>query len=257
MRARDAGLLALKDSLAALLPGAPSGCSIGQVLRHTAELGNYITNPAYLHAVQHDPDSPLGNGKRSWQQAPESHPAASNTATPDFGIWVQCLKNSPGCRDPHICTEKSLNLPICVKLEIRNLRRPCPHRLFNVVYRPGRGRIFDARRSLAFRAVHVWRSECVGPTVLRRSNQRIFTTVLAAAPAPSVHPAYGVGVVIDRRLGFWCQGWSGPEYCGSVFSVLDSSLCAAIICSTMEPFSPEKMLMDWLVTDKQQSASST
>lgn len=256
LRACDAGLLALEDSLAARLPGAPSGCSIMEVLNHTAGLGNYTANHGYLHAVQHEPGSP-------WRL--EKIIAASTLGTPgrfeysNTGFWYlgALLENISGMQLSQYLHRKVFDPAGMRETRYPDLESSLISTGYSTLWAGPAGAAYstpaDLLRFMQFISGNqgVWT-----PPLSGNATQELFTTVPVAAPAPWVSPAYGLGVMIDQKLGVWGHGGAGPQYRSAVFSDFSSGLAAAIICPDQDSFSPEERVLDWIASYKQSATSS-
>lgn len=256
LRAHDAGLLTLDDSLAARLPGAPSGCSIRAVLNHTAGLGNYTANHAYLHAVQHEPGSPWGLEKII---------AASSLGTPgrfeysNTGFWYlgALLENLSGMQLSQYLHRKVFDPAGMRETRYPDLESSLISTGYSTLWAGPAGAAYSTPADLLRFMQFMSRNQSVWtPPFSGSATQELFTTVPVAAPAPWLNPAYGSGVMVDRELGVWGHGGSGPQFRSAVFSDFDSGLAAAIICPDQDSFSPEERVLDWLISYKQSATNS-
>lgn len=256
LRASDAGLLTLDDSLAARLPGAPSGCSIRQVLQHSAGLGNYTTDPEYLTAVQHEPDSPWGLEKIA---AVSTLGTLGGFEYSNTGFWYlgALLEELSG-----MSLSQYLHRKVFEPAGMGATRYPDPessliHTGYSTLWAGPAGAAFSTPADMLRFTQFISGNQSVWvPALSTRAIKEFFATVSVNAPAPWVSPAYGTGVMVDRDLGIWGHGGSGPQYLSAVFSDFDSGLAAAIICPDQGTFSPEEKLLAWFASYKQSATNS-
>ena len=251
LRALDAQLLSLEEPLASRLPGAPAGCSIGEALHHTAGLGDYTASVEYLHAVQHEPASP-------WEL--EQIVAASTDGTPgsfeysNTGYWYlgALLEKLSGMK-----LSQYLHRKVFAPADMRETRYPdiessLIHTGYSTLWAGPAGAAYSTPADLLrFMQFMIGNQGVWIPPLSECATKEFFATVPANAPAPWVSPAYGTGVMVDRDLGVWGHGGSGPLYRSAVFSDFDSGLTAAAICPGHGPYSPEERLLGWFTSYKQ------
>lgn len=246
LRAMDAGMLALDDNLAARLPGAPVGCTIRQVLHHSAGLGNYTANPAYLQAVTQDPDSPWGLEQIAAASTPGTSGGFEYSNT---GFWYlgSLLEELSG-----MSLSQYLHRKVFEPADMHDTRYPeletsLIHTGYSTLWAGPAGAAFSTPADLIrFQQFMCGNSTLWTPPLSESGTKEFFASIPVQAPAPWRRPAYGSGVMVDEELGVWGHGGSGPEYRSAVFSAFGSSHAAAIICPTMGSFSTEETLIRWL-----------
>ncbi|MFL4474266.1 serine hydrolase domain-containing protein [Paeniglutamicibacter sp. MACA_103] len=246
LRAVDAGLLGLADPLASRLPGAPTGCTIAQVLTHTAGLGDYTAHPGYLRAVRDDPGEP-------WDL--EAITAASTPGVPgafaygNTGYWhlgamlEEVTAMSLG---------QYLHREIFEPADMASTRYPEPETSLTVsgystLWAGPAGAAFSTPADLLAFGDLFSDANPLFPSALSPAMRAAFLdSVPVKAPAPWREPRYGAGVMIDPRLRLWGHGGAGPGYCGAVFTSLATGAAAALICPGPTDFSPESALVSLL-----------
>ncbi|WP_411734647.1 serine hydrolase domain-containing protein [Paeniglutamicibacter sp.] len=246
LRAVDAGLLTLADPLASRLPGAPTGCTIAQVLTHTAGLGNYTAHPQYLQAVMEDPGEP-------WDL--EAIAAASNPGMPgtfaysNTGYWYlgAMLEEVTA-----MSLGQYLHREIFEPADMASTRYPEPETSitpsgYSTLWAGPAGAAFSTPADLLCFGDLFSDSNPLFPSTLSAATRAAFMdSVPVEAQAPWREPRYGAGVMIDPGLRLWGHGGAGPGYRGAVFTSLATGAGAAVICPGQTDFSPESVLLSLL-----------
>lgn len=246
LRAVDAGLLTLADPLASRLPGAPTGCTIAQVLTHTAGLGNYIANPDYLRAVEEDPGDP-------WDLemiAAASNPGVQGTfAYSNTGYWYlgAMLEEATA-----MSLGQYLHREIFEPADMASTRYPEPETSltpsgYSTLWAGPAGAAFSTPADLLGFGDLFSDSNPLFPSTLSNAARAAFMdSVPVQATAPWKEPRYGAGVMIDAGLGLWGHGGSGPGYRSAVFTSPATGAAAALICPDQTDFRPESALLSLL-----------
>lgn len=256
LRALDARLLSLEDSLASRLPGAPSGCSIKEVLHHTAGLGNYTFSPEYLRAVQQEPGSPWSLEKIATASTIGRSGSFDYSNT---GFWYlgALLEELSGMSLSQYLHRKVFDPADMHETRYPELETSVINTGYSTLWAGPAGAAYSTPADLLHFVQFIRGNESLWtPPLSGQATKEFFTTVQVAATAPWIDPAYGTGVMVDRELGVWGHGGSGPEYRSAVFAHFDSGLAAAIICPVTDTFFPEEKLLEWFALYKQSSITS-
>lgn len=246
LRAVDAGLLTLADPLASRLPGAPTGCTIAQVLTHTAGLGNYTANPDYQHAINADPGEPWELEEISAASTPEKPGTFSYGNT---GYWYlgAMLEGITG-----MSLGQYLHREIFEPADMASTRYPEPETSltpsgYSTLWAGPAGAAFSTPADLLGFGDLFADSNPLFPSALSNAARAAFMdSVPVQAPAPWKEPRYGAGVMIDAGLGLWGHGGSGPGYRSAVFTSPATGAAAALICPGQTDFRPESALISLL-----------
>lgn len=246
LRAVDSGLLTLADPLASRLPGAPAGCTVAQVLTHTAGLGDYAGNPEYLRALRQHPGDPwdlAAIGAASTPGAPGAF-AYGNTGYWYLGAMLEVVTD--------MSLGQYLHREIFEPADMASTRYPEPETSltpsgYSTLWAGPAGAAFSTPADLLNFGDLFADSNPFFPSALSASSRAAFmASVPARAPAPWLEPRYGAGVMIDSGLRLWGHGGAGPGYSSAVFTSLATGAAAAVIVRGQQGFSPQSVLIAWL-----------
>ncbi|MFI8411696.1 serine hydrolase domain-containing protein [Paeniglutamicibacter gangotriensis] len=246
LRAVDAGALRLSDSLASRLPGAPSGCSIAQVLTHTAGLGDYSTNPEYLTAVREHPSDPwsLDSIAAASRQGEPGIFAYSNTGYWYLGAMLEEVSD--------MGLGQYLHREVFEPADMGSTRYPELETAltasgYSTLWAGPAGAAFSTPEDLLCFESLVTDTDPPSPAAVSPAMRRAFSqSVPVDAPAPWRDPRYGAGVMIDTKLLLWGHGGSGPGHRSAVFTSWDTGAAVAAIVPEESGFIPEEVLVPLL-----------
>lgn len=246
LRALDAGKLDLSDSLASRLAGAPAGCTIREVLHHTAGLGNYTADPGYLRAVAEAPGEPWALERITEASAPG---APGRFTYSNTGYWYlgAILEQVSGMALGQYLHREVFEPAGMMETRYPELETSLTPAGYSTLWAGPAGAAFSTPADL-LRFQQFVRGP--GPSVSRplgaAATREFFTTVPVPRQSPWKSPHYGAGVMVDPALALWGHGGSGPGYRSAVFGRFDTVSAAAVICPASGTFVPEDVLVEVL-----------
>lgn len=243
LRAMDAGVLKLSDALAARLPGAPAGCTIREVLQHTAGLGNYTAHPDYLRSVAKQPGEPWSLEQIAAASVPgdSGHFEYSNTGYWYLGALLEHVSGMALGQYLHREVFDPANMMTTRYPELETSLTPGGH---STLWAGPAGAAFSTPADLLrFQQFILGVESYWLPPLSTAATNEFFNCVPVLAPEPWRAPHYGSGVMADPALGVWGHGGSGPGYRSAVFSSFGSRASAAIICPGAGSFDAEDTLV--------------
>lgn len=242
LRAMDAGALDLGDQLAARLPGAPTGCSIREVLHHTAGLGNYTADAGYLRAVTEQPGEPWDLERIAEASAPGTRGIFEYSNT---GFWYlgAMLEEVSGMALAQFLHREVFEPANMMDTRYPDLETSLTPTGYSTLWAGPAGAAFSTPADLLRFQQFILGTEAFWLSPLTdKATTEFFTPVPAPAPAPWRMPSYGTGVMMDPALGIWGHGGSGPGYRSAVFACFGPGAAAAIICPGAGSFEAEEAL---------------
>lgn len=242
LRAMDAGVLSLDDQLAARLPGAPAGCTIREVLHHTAGLGNYTSDPGYLRAVAEQPGEPWDLERIAEASRPGTRGIFeySNTGFWFLGAMLEEVSGMALAQYLHREVFEPANMMDTRYPDLETSLTPTG---YSTLWAGPAGAVFSTPADLLRFEQFILGTEAFWlPPLTPEATAEFFAPVPAPAPAPWREPRYGTGVMIDPGLGLWGHGGSGPGYRSAVFASLGPGAAAAVICPGAGSFEAQETL---------------
>ena len=243
LRAMDAGVLKLSDSLASRLEGAPAGCTVREVLHHTAGLGNYTAEPEYIRAVAARPGEPWGLDLIAEASAPGTRGRFeySNTGFWYLGAMLEQVSGMALGQYLHREVFEPANMMDTRYPELETSITPSG---YSTLWAGPAGAAFSTPTDLLrFQQFMLGVESSWSPPLSAAATKEFFSSVPVPAQDPWRVPRYGAGVMTDPALGIWGHGGSGPGYRGAVFSSFGNRAAAAIICPGAGSFEAEETLV--------------
>ncbi|MFF5793118.1 serine hydrolase domain-containing protein [Paeniglutamicibacter sp. NPDC012692] len=246
LRAMDAGVLKLSDSLASRLEGAPAGCTIREVLHHTAGLGNYTAHPDYVRAVAEVPGEPWSLDRIAAVSAPGSRGRFeySNTGFWYLGAMLEQVSGMALGQYLHREVFEPANMMDTRYPELETSITPSG---YSTLWAGPAGASFSTPADLLrFQQFVLGVESYWSPPLGAAATEEFFASVPVPPQDPWRVPRYGAGVMTDPALGIWGHGGSGPGYRSAVFSRFGNRATAAIICPGAGSFEAEETLVNLL-----------
>ncbi|MFJ6416730.1 serine hydrolase domain-containing protein [Paeniglutamicibacter sp. NPDC091659] len=242
LRAMDAGELKLSDSLASRLEGAPTGCTIREVLHHTAGLGNYTAHPDYVRAVAEMPGEPWGLERIAAASVPGTRGSFEYSNT---GFWYlgAMLEQVSGMALGQYLHREVFEPANMMDTRYPDLETSITPSGYSTLWAGPAGAAFSTPADLLrFQQFILGVESFWLPPLSAAATHEFFDSVPVPAQDPWRVPRYGAGVMMDPALAIWGHGGSGPGYRSAVFGRFGSRAAAAVICPGAGSFEAEDAL---------------
>jgi len=247
LRLAERGLLALDRPVGDLAPGVPPGATPRALLRHTAGVADYATDPGYLAAVADRPARPwpLAAILAAAGRGPAPVPGVFRYANTGYWILGEVLARAAGVPLPGL-----LAAAVFAPAGMTGTRYPGPGTGTGGTpggYDTGWAGPAGAAWSTPVDLLRFLDALLSGALVSAASlaAMRVPVPVPAAGP-PWRDPGYGLGLMLDGDLGTVGHGGGGPGYRAAAFAVPARGARAAVLAPDGAGVDPTGVVLDLL-----------